>query len=182
MARFASKFLNYKHGIRNGRWVVEDGLQREVTREILAEFKPNILTEPEIQQAIVGMTHRGRPVDRNTEELFSPRHRISGLDTELMQAELQLTDEERELVEKRLRESQHFGQDHIELIPEPAVIPWANYDELGIEQILVVIDAIKVPVEDVIAYELEHQNREELLELLRAQPALAADPGPVIQA
>lgn len=171
MARFAAKFGQYRHGIRNGRWMVlEDGQRQELTKELIAVFRRGILTEDEMQQAIRGMVYNGLPIDRDTEEHFTPRPRISGFDSFESQNFFGWTDQERELVEHVLRTSPMNGQEFIELTSAPAAKPWPAYDELGnAEQILSIAKSIGVSLDDVVKYERENQNREEILEVLEGQ-------------
>ena len=177
MARFASRFGKYSHGVRNARLTVSGydptgrEIKQEIVRELMAVFTParQILTEHEIQIAIKDMVHKGLPQDRDTEELFSPRSRISGFDSFRAQDENNWTDEERELVEETLRKSHHFGTDHIELIPEPAVRPWPTFDTDDPELIVAIARATG-QVEAALAYERENQSRTDLIESLEEAP------------
>lgn len=170
MARFASRFGSYRHGIQNEKWrSLHDGSEHKTHNEIIAVFDQLTLTEDEVQFAIKGMHHKGLPIDRDTEEHFSPRSRISGFDSEKAQAENGWSDEERELVEQKLRESHHYGSDHIELVPQPAALPWPTYDNDGAEQVVLIARATGL-VEEAIAYERENRNRDEVLVALKEEP------------
>lgn len=176
MARFASRFLNYKHGVRSPReMVLADGQRQVLQTFLMAEFQPApaILTEDEIKFATDNMTHQGLPVDTNTNQLFSPRHRISGFDSVEAQAENGWTDEDRELVEKTLRGSIHNGTDFVEL-PEAVVErPWATYDDASPARIVGLAKELGLPLERVLAYERQNQNRQAVVFLI--EEALEAE-------
>jgi len=172
MARFVSRFGKYRHGARRGRYMVlADGQRQELQAELYAIFQPgrNILTEQEIQFGIKSMVHKGLPFDRDNEEIFSPRSRISGFDSLQAQDQYDWSDEEREIVETALRKSPHFGADHLELIPAPVAAPWQTYDVDGVETIILVAKATGM-VDESLAYERENANRLEVIEALTAEP------------
>lgn len=170
MARFASRFAKYRFTARNGRdMVLADGQRQELTRELRVKFDRLTLQEDEIKFAIRNMVHKGLPIDRDTEEHFSPRSRISGLDTFRAQEFYGWTDEEREIVEEKLRTSIHHGTDHIELVPVPTALPWPNYSTTPLEELVAIAKAIGV-VDQALAYERENQNRPEVLEALSEEP------------
>lgn len=164
--RFVSRFKNYRHGVRAGRlMVLADGQRQEIVRHLSAKFLPaaQILTEDEVQWAIKNMVHKGLPIDRDTEQFFSPRSRISGFDSFQAQQAEGWTDEERQLVEQALLNSAHNGSDHVQLVPEAAVIPWPTYDTDSPEQIVLIAKATGL-VEATLAYESENAARAEVLE------------------
>lgn len=152
--------------------VLADGQRQELVRELIAEFipGPRILTEDEIQWAVKNMVHKGLPIDRDTEEHFSPRSRISGFDSVQAQFENNWTDEERKAVEQKLLTSEHLGSDHVQLIPEPAAIPWPTYDNDSPEQIILIAKATGL-VEAALSYESENAKRIEVLKGLVETPA-----------
>ncbi len=171
MARFASRFAVYKHGARNGReMVLADGQRQTLVRELFIEFDQNTLNNEERQFAVDNMVHKGLPIDRDTEEHYSAWSRISGFDSHDAAARLDWSDEEREIVEQALRNSIHYGSDHIELIPVPAALPWATYESIeSVEELVSIAKAIGA-VESAIKYELENRNRPEVLAALRDEP------------
>lgn len=170
MARFAARFANYRHGIQNEKWrSLHDGSEHKTHEEIFAVFEQNILTEDEVQFAIANMHHKGLPIDRDTEEHFSPRSRISGFDSVQAQEANGWTDADRELVETKLRESHHYGADHIELIPVPAALPWPTYDRDDPESVVLIARATGL-VEAAMAYERENAQRQEVLVALSEEP------------
>lgn len=176
--RFASRFLKYKHGVRKGReMVLATGDKQILVSDLFVAFKPGnqILTEDEIAFAMKAMVHHGLPLDRDTEEHFSPRSRISGYDTVQAQEENEWTDDERLLVEKTLLNSPHKGSDHIELKAEPAVIPWPTYDGDKLEQIVMIARATGL-VEAALKYERENANRAKVIEALSEEPEAAEAP------
>jgi hypothetical protein len=171
VARFAARHANYGHGIREGRYsVLKDGQRHELQKGLFAQFRRGLLTEQEENVAIAGLTHLGLPIDRDTEEHFSPRSRISGFDTVIAQEENYWTDEERELVEETLRKSPHLNQAFIELAAAKAEKPWPLYDNAPDAQTIVdMAELAGIPFESVAAYERENQNRPEVLAALSGQ-------------
>lgn len=170
MARFVAKYAKYRHGVRTGRFMVlGDGQRQELAKELFAKFERSVPREDEIKIAITQLQHTGLPIDKDTEEHFSPRSRISGFDSEAAQERYGWTDEERELVEQVLRSSDAYGREFLEVGDEvySSAKPWQNYD--NITDAFTIVDLVKltgVPVEQVIAYEKHNANREDVLEAL----------------
>ncbi len=170
MARFVSRFLNYNHGVQAPREMVLADGQRQILKPfITAQFieAPRILTEAEVKVGIEGMVHEGLPLDNNTNQLVSPRHRLSGFDTEQAQKEQGWTDEERELVEKTLRASDRNGIDFIELSPEAVGKPWANYEETPVAKIAGLVRDLGLTYTEVLAYEKQTLNRDSVILILQ---------------
>lgn len=172
--RFAAKYKNYSHGVRVGRFMVlADGQHQELTRELRAVFVPasQILTESEIKVATDGMNHTGLPIDKNTNQHFSPRSRISGFDTVQAQESQGWTDDERELVEKVLLSSGDFGRDFIRL-DEDAVAaskPWSTYDDTPGEKVVGLAKDLGISLADVLAYEKANRNDAGLVYVLERE-------------
>lgn len=175
--RFAAKYKNYSHGVRVGRFMVlADGQHQELSRELRAVFMPaaQILTEPEVLIATDGLNHTGLPIDKNTNQHFSPRSRISGFDTVMAQEANGWTDEERELVEKTLLESGERNRDFI-LLEDAAVSsgkPWSTYDSTPGERVVGLAQELGIPLGEVLAYEKANRNDAGLVYLM--ERALAA--------
>jgi hypothetical protein len=160
MSRFIAKYAKYGHGIRAGRYMVlADGQRQELTKELFVRFNRAVPTEEEQNLGIASLQHAGLPHDRDTEEHFSPRSRISGFDTEAAQEMYGWTDGEREIVETVLRNSSNYGVEFIEVTEKPVAQPWPTYDSMDdVKQILQAAELIGVPLEDVIKYEKANRN------------------------
>ena len=66
-----------------------------------------------------------------------------------------------------LRASDENGRAYVEVVPAPATLPWANYDEIeDPEKVVEIAITIGADLDEVIRYELENQNRERWLEAL----------------
>ena len=178
MARFVAKYEKYRHGVQSGRaTTLVDGQQHIIEKHISAVFRKGMgfLTEDEIQFGIQNLNHTGLPIDNNTSTLVSPRHRLGGFDSVLAQAENRWTDEERELVEKTLRESPYRGRDFIEIPAAPVLKPWATYDTTPAKEIASVAKTVGVPLEDVLAYETANRNDKTVVFLIEDAIANASD-------
>lgn len=180
MARFVAKYAGYRHGVRTGRFMVlADGQRQELSKDLVAKFARGVATEDEIQLAVVSLNHNGLPHDRDTEEHFSPRSRISAFDTQQAQVANGWTDEERELVEYTLRNSPHNGVEFIEVTEAPVTgKPWATYDSTEPWLVAEIAAMVRVPLEQVAAYERAHQNRPEVLASL---VPIAEEEGDIVQ-
>lgn len=169
VARFASRHRNFRHGARVGEeMVLANGKTQVLEKHLAAAFvpAPQILSEDEIKYALDNLVFNGLPIDKNTNSYASPRIRLSGFDTERAQKEQGWSDEEREVVESRLRGSEVFGMDFIEIPPARVQKPWATYDETPIAKLVGLIEAVGMSYEDVLAYEKQNQNRDSVLVLL----------------
>lgn len=165
MARFLAKHANYGHGVQTGSWMVlKDGQRQEVKKHLHAKFSKAGVSPEEQEIGIREFVHNGLPEDRDTEQLYSPRNRISVFDTLIAQAHHGWTDQEREIVELALRNSPHYGMEFIEVTKPPVPKPWPTYDETT--DVVGIANAIGVPLADVLAYELENLNREDFVRTL----------------
>lgn len=176
--RFVSKYLNYAHSVRPGRFMVlQDGQRQELTRELFVEFvpAPRILSEDEIEFGIKNLNHHGLPIDRNTETHFSPRHRLSGFDTVEAALQQDWTDEERQIVEQSLLSSPHFGQDFLQLPEAPVEKPWATYDTTPGQKVIGLARDLGIDLEQVLAYEKQNRNDAGLVYLLEQEIAAAPE-------
>lgn len=171
MARFVSRYAQYRHGVQNGRMMVlADGQRQELVKEIIAVFKParGILTEEEIQFGVDNLNHKGLPIDRDTNQAFSPRSRLSGLDTAEFAKAHGLTPEEEDLLISVLRSSPENGQEFIEIAPGAVKLekPWATYDKTAVRDVIKVAKAAGVPFADVLTYEKANRNDAGVIALL----------------
>ncbi len=182
MARFVAKYAKYRHGIRKGEFMVlADGQRQELSKELFAKFDRGILTDAEENIGITGLRHHGLPIDRDTEEHYSPRSRLSGFDTDKAALESGWSDKDKELVEYVLRNSDSYGIEFIELTKPKARKPWATYDDMAASQIVSVARDIGFPLVDVLAYEEQNQDRTEVKDLIgEAITALTEDPDAVV--
>lgn len=139
--------------------ILADGQRQELKKDLFVRFNRSIPTEEEQNLGIASFNHPGLPHDRDTEEHFSPRSRISGYDTEAAQGMYGWTDKDRELVEFVLRNSDHYGVEFMEVTDQPAAKPWPTYDEMdSVKDILAAAKLIGVPLEDIVKYEKANRN------------------------
>lgn len=178
MARFVSRFRNYRHGIQNGRMMVlADGQHQELKPEIIAAFSPApaILTEEEVQFGIQHLNHKGLPIDRDTNTQVSPRSRLSGFDSEEYSELHGYSQEEHDLIVERLRTSPRNGVAFIEI---PASMkmekPWKTYESTPIKEVVKVAKATGLDFSDVLAYEKATRNDPTVVLLL--EDAIANTP------
>lgn len=182
MARFVSRSAAYRVIARGDDYMVlANGQRQQIVKPLVADFHQDVLTNEEVEYGIRNMEHRGLPEHPGTEEDLSPRPRISGFDTVEAQKTLGWTDEERELVETKLREHHMLGIEFLELIPEPTKIPWPTYDGIGSVDEIVKIAVATGTVEQAIAYESENQDRVAVKSALE-EALVGADSAVVIEA
>ncbi len=164
MARFVSRFRNYRHGIQNGRMMVlADGQHQELKPEIVAAFKPasQILSEEEIQFGVENLNHKGLPIDRDRNVSFSPRSRISGFDSEEFAREMGYSDEEHDLIVQVLRDSRRNGIAFLELPTSGGSRlekPWKTYEQTPVRDVVKVAQAAGLDFADVLTYEKVNRN------------------------
>lgn len=160
MARFIAQFANYSHGIRNPEFMIlANGKTQDLVRGLEANFERGTLTEDEVQFGLKTFKFRGLNIDTTTNEHESGRNRLSGFDSLDAQIMNGWTDEERELVEKTLRNSPYIGNAFVELVAPPAVMPWPNYPNVeSPEEIVKVALSIGLDLNEVLRYEKENRN------------------------
>lgn len=167
MARFVSRYAKYSHGVREeivqqfsrGTQIVQGGLE--------ARFDPLGLTEYEKEQALERLAFHGLPEHSDTAIEVSPVSRLSLFDSEAAKKELRWDDEEHDLVVETLRASDRNGLDFIEVDAALRPAPWNTYDNLtDPEKIVELATEIGVPITDVLAYERENENREDVVTAL----------------
>ena len=173
MARFVSRYAAYSHGVREEISELTPLGRRVLQRSLEAQFDPRGLKDEEKQEAARRLSFHGLPESPDTASLefgvdLSPFSRLSLFDSEKAQKHFKWTDEETDLVVETLRDSEMNGIEFVEVTPVRAKAPWASYDKLvDAEQIVELAIATETPIADVIAYERENQNREDLLVALR---------------
>lgn len=172
--RFVAKYKNFTHGVRKGRhMILADGQRQELTRDLICVFQPaaSLLTEEEIKFGIDNLNHTGLPIDKNTNQHFSPRSRLSGYDTVLAAEANEWTPEELALVEKTLMESPDNGRDFMQLAEAPVEKPWSTYDTISGEKIIPLAKEMGLSLERVLAYEKANRNDAGLVFLLERELA-----------
>jgi hypothetical protein len=138
-----------------------------VQRGLEAQFDPMGLTEYEKEQALERLSFHGLPMNSDTETEVSPVSRLSVFDSEAAKKEKRWDDEEHDLVVQTLRESDRNGLDFIEVDAKVRPAPWKTYDNLtDPEKIVELATEIGVPITDVLAYERENENREDVVTAL----------------
>lgn len=188
--RFVAKYANFSHSVRPGRFMVlADGQHQELVRELFVQFQPGATTlnEDEVKFGIENLNHTGLPIDKNTNQHFSPRSRISGFDTVKAQEAQGWTDEERELVEQKLLTSPYYGQDFVRIDEAPVAKPWATYDTTPGEKVIALAQDLGIALADVLAYEKANRNDDGLVYLLERKidsdnSAVGTDAAVVIEA
>lgn len=164
MARFVSRYAKYSHGVRDeiaeqfsrGTRIVERGLE--------AQFDTRGLTDYEKETAAKALSFHGLPEDKETGRDVEVFSRISVFDSERAAKQLRWTSDEEALVVETLRESERNGLDYVEVTQPKRPAPWNGYDKLtDIEQIVELTIATETSPADVIAYERENENREDLI-------------------
>lgn len=167
MARFVARYRAYSHGVREE--IAEQFARgtRVIQRSLEAQFDPRGLTDFEKESALEQLHFHGLPKDRDTDVNVSGMSRMSLFDSEAAQKHFRWTDEEHDLVVQTLRESDRLGLDYIEVATPKRPAPWNGYDKLtDPEQIVELTIATETSVENVLAYERENENREDVIAAL----------------
>lgn len=173
--RFVSKSANLRIPIRNQvEMNLASGAKEVITRGLTALFQKNILSPSEVDIGVASFRHTGLPIDRDTETHISPRHRISGFDTELEQERLGWTDEEREIVEQKLLADPANGIDFIHLTPAAIPAPWPTYDTTAEVDIVTIAKATGT-VENALVYEKANAKRAAVIAALEGDEAQEAE-------
>jgi len=177
VARFVAKYAKYRHGVRTGRFMIlADGQRQELSKELFAKFDRAGISEEEQNLGISSFIHNGLPEDKDTNEHFSPRSRISVFDSQRAQEMNGWTDEEREIVEMVLRNSPEYGRELIEITPKPVDKPWPAYDEAtDPQQIVSIAKSIGISLEQVAEYERQNANREKVIKAVEAAQAFSEE-------
>lgn len=164
---FVSRYGNPSYGVRDeiseqystGKRIIQRGLEAQFTRHAIPDYVKEI--------GVKQLHHHGQLEDRIDGGKMSPESRISWFDSVATQKHLRWTDEEREEVEQSLLQSDRYGLDYIKVDEPKRPAPWAGYDRLdSAEKIAELTLATGSAVADVIAYERENENREEVLAAL----------------
>lgn len=165
--RFVAYGASYSHGVQSELGEPTATGYRVTRRGLEAQFSTRGIKDHEIELAAKTLHVHGLPEDSIEGGPVSPRSRISVFDTEQAQRHFDWTDDERELVEKRLLESEMYGLELVKVDDPKRPAPWKGYDSLeDVERILAAVEATGVDVSEVIAYERENEDREEVIAAL----------------
>lgn len=181
MARFVSQYLKYAHGIRSGR-PARMGLNGTMEPEVSfleAQFSHDPVTPKDALVAKSNLKFIAVPEDEAGNEI-DPSYRVSVFDSEAAKLANGWSDEEEALVVEKLRESADLGNAFCEVLPDPILAPWPNYDSTDPDAILGIARQIDADLEQVLAYERENANRPGVVDALAA--ALEGEPTVVVRA
>lgn len=165
--RFVARYANYSHGVREE--IVEQFARgtRVIQKPLQAQFDTRGLTDFEKETAASQLSFHGLPKDEESDSDVLPYSRLSLFDSEAAQKQNRWTDEEHDLVVNTLLESDRLGIDYIAVESPKRPAPWNGYDKLtDAEQIVELTLATETPVADVLTYERENENREEVIAAL----------------
>jgi hypothetical protein len=164
-ARFVSRYGNYSVGAQSK--IAEHfgtGEERVLKRRIDAQFHRSLVSDEDLALAIQSFHFTGLPFNEETNSNISPRFRVSVWDSEWARINEGWEEDEIALMIQKLRNDPGLGTDHVEVAATRAAEPFPNYDDLSIEDILSIVKLASIDPATVIAYEVENQNRKELLD------------------
>jgi hypothetical protein len=168
LARFVAYGANYSHGVRSEISEPTATGVRVTRRGLEAQFEPRGLTDYDLEQILKStVALHGLPEDSLEGGEISPRSRLGVFDSRKAAESLEWTDEDHDLVVEKLRASSENGLRFIEILAPKRPAPWNGYDNLdSAERILAAVDATGVDPAEVIAYERENADREEVIAAL----------------
>lgn len=182
-ARFVSKYRAFGHLIQPeisrqhpGRTGISE--KEILQREIFIQFNPALVTDDDFAVGATQLVHTGLPEMDDRE--VSPRSRLAVFDTRQWQHDFQATDEEVETAIRVLRKSDLYGTDFVEVKPKPAALPWHGYDTTPEAAILDLALQTGTPLDEVIAYERENQNRKTVLAALELGAETVEGEAPIV--
>jgi DNA-binding transcriptional MerR regulator len=142
-------------------------------KPVIANFDKTGLLDYEIEAALENLTFTGIPDGVNpltrvstfdTEAYCESRY---GDDKELSETEREHKAEMQEKIDQRLRKLQARHPNEFIIVEAPRhETPWSNYDEQDVETILKLQEQTGISPEKVRLYELENQNRPEVIEAM----------------
>ena len=174
MARFVSPHRNFSVGIRAERdaYLGPDGVMVPAVTPLEAQFTPDLRTDVERDLALSTFQFRGLAIHENGQPV-DPTYRISVFDSEVAKLQNGWTDADEAAVVAALR-SGPIGQMYVEVVPVPVEKPWNGYDELtDADRIVELATAIGADLSQVVAYERENRDRDDVIEALKAAEAEA---------
>jgi hypothetical protein len=176
--RFIAKYAKYAVQVRPQ--VVEayaTGATKIIQTQLTAQFTIDLTTPEEKAIARQLWSFNGFYQEEDLVTIREPDYRISAFDTRLAQMEVGWSDEERETVEQALSAIAIRTPGDVLLIEEKrAEPPWPTYDTYNGTrvQFLKKLHEDGYELADVLAYERENQNRDEVVATL--EQALEAEP------
>lgn len=158
------------------------GLQTGLERRVFAEFHKGGIPEWAMELAVDRFPMNGKPLD------LPARMYLCAYDSEVAQQEHQWSDEERAMIEAKLRAQ----ADVIEILPPQTETPWPNYDKIVVhgrrkiehvvEKVLEGIETTGVSKDQVLAYERQNLNREEVLAAVEAHDKVSEPEEELVEA
>lgn len=183
MARFVAYGARYSHGVQGEIAEPFATGRRILQRTLEAQFDARGITEYEVEQGAKALQIHGLPEDRIEGGEVSPRSRLSVFDSALAALEQNWSDVEHDLVVEKLRTSDRYGLDFVEIEQPKRPAPWNGYDKLeDAEKIAELTIATESDPKEVIAYERENEAREDVLAELEALLGDTDDPEVTINA
>lgn len=177
--RCISPHANYSIQVIEGlETVMMDGRGHAFTqvtnKPVIADFQQGGLLDHEIDSALTYFNFSGIP------EGVNPLTKISSFDTE---SYVQRFPEEEQLailekIDKRMRQLAEQNPGEFIVVDQPAAEkPWPTYDEDSAKDILQLQERMKFDPEVIRRYEVENQNRAEIVEKMFGieNPSLAAE-------
>lgn len=167
---FLSKYGNYCLSVRPQiREAYAQGMTRETQTPLYAQFSVQGLSAREREWAITHFTFNGSPQEMDEATTVQPDYRIGKFDSRVAQSSFNWSDEEREAVEQELLRTAEIVPQDLTAVPELIVpAPWPAYHEFK----GTAIQLAKKVAEDgydpseVLAYEIAHDNRDEVVAAL----------------
>jgi hypothetical protein len=180
-ARFLARYGNFSVGVQSlVREHFGTGESRVLKPRIDAQFQHALVTDEDLAVAVQSLHFPGLPFDNDLNQNVSPRFRLSVWDSEWARVNEGFSEEQIEQIIEKLRQDSGLGVDFIEVAAKRAAEPFPNYDTLAVEAILDIVGVANLDPEVVVAYEVENQNRKELVDAL--QGVTAGDDAVVVNA
>jgi hypothetical protein len=184
--RFISRGRHYCYGGGKLRTteVIVGGVPTTVVQDgywdAPAQFGPPNMpppTDPEVQFALKNLRFHGLPLtSEDSTEHVTPVFRLGVFDTKVAQDEHGWTDEQRELIEQRLLDSDDYGREYVLFAPPRAAKPWPRYDDLRVvgnrtpekvaDKIIEMVRELGLNADDVAEYERQNAGRDYVLAAL----------------
>lgn len=179
--RFISRFPNLYVPCRAEREQVINGYLVSDNRHLGAQFKPSMTRQYEFDLARVSFRFDGLPLDEESLEpvLYADLQRVGVFDSVEEQAAHQWSDEDREVIEKKLLTDPLHGIDWLHAPEVKAPAPYARYVEHrkvhgkrtidhAVKDIVAAVEAAGVDPDAVIAYERENGGSPEVVAAMEA--------------
>jgi hypothetical protein len=165
--RFISKAGAFTRSVVKAETQMVGGVQVETTKPLVAMFQRNAATDADRQlaQERFGFKPKDHPMGPD------PLANVSVYDTDAEALANEWSHELKNEVEQALLQGQNAY--YFLAGKEPAAKPWATYDETEAESIVGTAVMIGKPLEDVLAYERENENRPKVVEAIEAKLAEA---------